>query len=319
MSRKKARTASRATETAALRSLIVHEFTRCHAQDGVLETAIPGVMLYRFSAPTQLAPVFLEPRISVALKGTKRIVLGEEEYVYGDAHFFLAAVDVPVVAQIVKATHARPYMCFILKLDLAMAREMSSDFETPVNGAMPPHHGVSTGPATYEMLEAIYRLLRLHATPKDIPLLSDLIKREIIYRLLTSAHGYRLRQIAFNGSYDQRIARAIALLKQNYAAPLAVAELAHAAGMGVSTLYHHFKTLTAMSPLQYQKHLRLHAARQLMLNSACDAGNAAFKVGYESRSQFTREYRRLFGEPPMRDIKAIRPPFPSKTLREHSE
>lgn len=319
MSSKKARTSSRAPEIAALRSLVLDEFTRCHAHDGALETEIPGVVLYRFSAPTQLAPVFLEPRISVALQGTKRIVLGEEEYVYGDAQFFLTAVDVPVVAQIMKATRSRPYLCFILKLDLAMAREMISDFETPVNGVMPHHHGVATGTVTYEMLEAIYRLLRLHATPKDIPILSDLIKREIIYRLLTSAHGYRLRQIAFNGSYDQRLARAIALLKQNYAAPLAVAELAHAAGMGISTLYHRFKALTAMSPLQYQKHLRLHAARHLMLNGACDAGSAAFEVGYESRSQFTREYRRLFGEPPMRDIKAIRPPSSAETLREHTE
>jgi AraC-like DNA-binding protein len=303
---KKAKAASSAPATAGIRSLIIDEFAQWHANDGALETAIPGVMLYRFSAPTALAPILLEPRISVALQGKKRIVLGNEEYVYGDSQFFLTAVDVPVVAQILEASPEKPYLCFLLKLDLAMARDMISDFEVPANGALLPSHGVSTGPATRELLDAIYRLLRLLCTPKDIPILSNLIKREIIYRLLTSEHGYRLRQIAFNGSYDHRIARAIALLKQNYAKPLSVEKLAKAAGMGVSTLHHHFKALTSISPLQYQKQLRLHEARRLLLAGACDAGSAAFEVGYESRSQFTREYRRLFGEPPMRNIKAIK-------------
>ncbi len=310
----KTKTASNSPETSKIRSLIMKEFARWHASDGALETAIPGVTLFRFSAPTELAPVFLEPRISVALQGTKRIVLGDEEYVYGESRLFLTAVDIPVVAQIAEATSEKPYCCFLLKLDLEMARQMISDFEdfgelsraASVNGVVLSSYGVSTGPATYELLEAIYRLLRLLSTPSDIPTLSNLIKREIIYRLLTSDHGYRLRQIAFNGTYDYRIARAIALLKQNYAKPLSVEKLAKTAGMGVSTLHHHFKALTSISPLQYQKHLRLHEARRLMLAGACDAGGAAFEVGYESRSQFTREYRRLFGEPPMRNVKSIK-------------
>jgi AraC-like DNA-binding protein len=314
----KTKAASSAHATSEIRRLIINECERWHANDGAFQTAIPGAMLYRFSAPTELAPVFLEPRISVALQGTKRIVLGDEEYVYGDSHFFLTAVDVPVVAQILEATREKPYLCFLLKLDLDMARQMISDFGFVVDplGPVPegtatkdsilPRYGVSTGPATHELLDAIYRLLRLLSTPSDIPILSNLIKREIIYRLLTSEHGYRLRQIAFNGSYDHRIARTIALLKQNYAKPLSIEKLAKAAGMGVSTLHHHFKTLTSISPLQYQKQLRLHEARRLLLAGACDAGSAAFEVGYESRSQFTREYRRLFGEPPMRNIKAIK-------------
>lgn len=184
----------------------------------------------------------------MALQGTKRIVLGEEEYVYGDAQCFLTAVEVSVVAQILEATPEKPYLCFLLKLDLTMAREMISDFEAPRSrGALLPSYGVSTGPATRELLEAIYRLLRLLSTPSGIPTLSNLIKREIIYRLLTREQGHRLRRIAFNGSYDHCLARAIALLKQNYAAPLSVEALAKAAGMGVSTLHNHFKALTSMS------------------------------------------------------------------------
>jgi len=306
MSINKTKAAFSAPETSEIRSLIMNEFAQWHANDGAFETAIPGVILYRFSAPTEPAPIFYEPRISVVLQGTKRVVLGEEEYVYGASQFILTAVDVPVVAQVVKATREKPYCCFLLKLDLEMARQMISDFEAPVTGSTLPRYGVSTGPATHELLDAIYRLLRLLSTPSDIPILSNLIKREIIYRLLTSDQGYRLRQIAFNGTYDHRIARVIDLLKQNYSKPLSVEGLAKAARMGVSTLHHHFKALTAMSPVQYQKHLRLHEARRLMLAGAFDAGSAAFEVGYESRSQFTREYRRLFGEPPMRNIKSIK-------------
>jgi hypothetical protein len=185
----------------------------------------------------------------VSLQGTKLVVLGDEEYVYGESQFILAAVDVPVVAQILEATPEKPSLYFLLKLDLEMARQMISDFGFVVdpsgsvpegattNGSMLPRYGLSTGPTTHELLDPIYRLLRLLSTPNDIPILSNLIKREIIYRLLTSEQGYRLRQIAFNGSYDHRIARVIDLLKQNYAKPLAVEELAKTAAMSVSTLH----------------------------------------------------------------------------------
>ncbi len=314
MSINKTKAASSSPETAEIRSLIVNEFAQSHANDGALETAIPGVRICRYSAPTEPKSLFYEPSIWVVLQGTKRVVLGEEEYVYGESQFILTAVDVPVVTQVAEATRDKPCFCFFLKLDLQIARQMISDLEdfgelsraVPVTGSILPRYGLSTGPATRELLDAIYRLLRLLSTPSDIPILSNLIKREIIYRLLTSDQGYRLRQIALSGTYDERIARAIEMLRQNYSKPLSVEELAKAAGMGVSTLHHHFKSLTSMSPLQYQKHLRLHEARRLMLAGTFDAGGAAFEVGYESRSQFTREYRRLFGEPPMRNIKAIK-------------
>ncbi len=166
----KTKAASSAPETSEIRSLIMNEFAQWHAKDGALETAIPGVILYRYSAPTEPASLFFEPRISVALQGTKRVVLGDEEYVYGESQFILTAVDVPVVAQVVEATREKPYLCVLLKLDLEIARQMISDFEVPVTGSILPRYGLSTGPATHELLDAIYRLLRLLSTPSDIPI-----------------------------------------------------------------------------------------------------------------------------------------------------
>ncbi len=171
----------------------MNEFAQWHANDGAFETAIPGVILYRSSVPAEPAAFFYEPSIWVALQGTKRVVLGDEEYVYGESQFILTAVDVPVVTQVVAATREKPYFCFFLKLDLEIARQMISDFEVTVTGSILPRYGLTTGPATRELLDAIYRLLRLLSTPSDIPILSNLIKREIIYRLLTSDQGFRLR------------------------------------------------------------------------------------------------------------------------------
>jgi transcriptional regulator GlxA family with amidase domain len=167
---------------------------------------------------------------------------------------------------------------------------------------------MATGESTVEFLSACCRLVDLLDTPQDIPFLSGLIQREIIYRVLRSAEGARLRAIATLGDQSNRTARAIAWIRANFGKPLRLEDLAEIAGMGVSTLHHHFRVLTAMSPLQYQKLLRLQAARGRMLIDGLDAASAAFEVGYESASQFSREYNRFFGQPPMRDVRALRSP-----------
>jgi AraC-like DNA-binding protein len=195
-----------------------------------------------------------------------------------------------------------------LKLEMSLIRELLSRDEIHVAEAPADSPAMATGKVTVEFLGACCRLLELLDTPQDIPFLSGLIQREIIYRILRGPEGARLRAIATLGDQSHRTAKAIGWIKANYAKPLLVEDLAHIAGMGLSTLHHHFRALTAMSPLQYQKQLRLQAARGRMLVDGLDAASAAFEVGYESASQFNREYSRLFGQPPMRDIRTLRSP-----------
>lgn len=189
---------------------------------------------------------------------------------------------------------------------MPIIREILSSEELPEADFPVQGTGIAVGETTIGLLGACSRLIELLETPKDIPFLSHLIQREIVYRLLRAPQGERLRAIATTGDLSNRTAKAIAWLRANYAKPLRMEELADVARMGVSTLHHQFRALTAMSPLQYQKQLRLQAARQRMLMDGIDATSAAFEVGYESVSQFNREYSRLFGQPPMRDVKALR-------------
>jgi AraC-like DNA-binding protein len=193
-----------------------------------------------------------------------------------------------------------------LKLDMAAVREILSKDEFHASAGSSQARGIAIGKTTVDLLKPCSRLLDLLDSPEDIPFLSDLIQREIVFRLLRGPVGERLRAIATLGDQSQRTAKAIAWLKANYTKPLRLEELAAVARMGMSTLHHHFRALTAMSPLQYQKQLRMQTARERMLIEGLDAASAAFEVGYESASQFNREYKRFFGQPPMRDIKARR-------------
>jgi AraC-like DNA-binding protein len=213
---------------------------------------------------------------------------------------------VPVVSQIVAASEDVPLLSLLLKLDMAVTREILSQEEFHAPDGSSPARGITIGKTTVDLLKPCCRLLDLLDAPEDIPFLSNLIQREIVYRLLRGPHGERLRAIATLGDQSHRTAKAIAWLRANYTKPLRVEELAEVARMGMSTLHHHFRALTAMSPLQYQKQLRLVAARERMLVEGLDAAGAAFEVGYESASQFNREYKRFFGQPPMRDIKVRR-------------
>jgi AraC-like DNA-binding protein len=242
----------------------------------------------------------------VVAQGRKQVNLGRTSFIYDASRYLLTSVDLPIVSWVAEATEEVPCLVLSLKLDMSMVREVLGCEEIRVAEAAPESPAMSTGETTPEFLGACCRLVDLLDSPLDIPFLSGLIQREIIYRILRGPEGARLRAVATLGDQSHRTAKAVAWITANYAKPLHVEELAQIASMGVSTLHHHFRMLTAMSPLQYQKQLRLQAARSLMLNSGLDAASAAFEVGYESPTQFNREYSRFFGQPPMRDIRAMR-------------
>ena len=269
-------------------------------------TAIPGLILYRRTTPTPCYRATYEPSLTVFAQGKKRINLGGTQYLCDASSFLLSSIDVPVESQILEASEEVPLLTMFLRLDMATVREVLSREDLPEPETSSQRRGMAVGETTTGLLEACTRLIDLLDTSEDIPFLSHLIQREIIYRILRTPQAERLRAIATSGDLSHRTARAIAWLRANYAKPLHMEDLAAVARMGVSTLHHQFRALTAMSPLQYQKQLRLQAARQRMLMDGIDATSAAYEVGYESVSQFNREYSRLFGQPPMRDVKARR-------------
>ncbi|MGA7522382.1 MAG: AraC family transcriptional regulator [Acidobacteriaceae bacterium] len=269
-------------------------------------TAIPGLSLFRRTSPTPCRRGAYEPSLSVFVQGRKRIDLGGTSYLCDASSFLLTSIDVPVLSQIIEASEKTPMLSMLLRLDMPTVREVLSREDLPQTQVSDQPRGMAVGETTAGMLGACTRLIELLDTPEDIPFLSHLLQREIVYRILRTPQAERLRAIATNGDLSHRTARAIAWLRANYAKPLHMEELAAIARMGTSTLHHQFRALTAMSPLQYQKQLRLQTARQRMLMDGIDATSAAYEVGYESISQFSREYSRFFGQPPMRDIKALR-------------
>ncbi len=268
-----------------------------------LDTDIPGLSFHRYDQPTEPASVMYEPSICLTVQGSKRVSLGEDVYVYDPYHLLITSIDVPTVAQVVEADKDKPFLAIVLKLDLKAVSQMMVDSNLPLPKLNKSGRGMALDKVTMPLLDSFHRLTNLLDTPEDIPILAPLIKSEILYRLLVGNQGQRLRQIAMTGSHSHQIARSINWLKDNYTQPLRVKDLADLSGMSTSTFHHHFRNLTAMTPLQYQKLMRLHEARRLMLTDNMDAANAAFEVGYESPSQFSREYSRLFGAPPLRDIK----------------
>ena len=276
-----------------------------HAE-GLVRTAVPGLGLSRRSAITECYSAAYEPELVVFTQGEKCITVGGVTHVCDGSKFLLTSIDLPVVGQFTRASRTEPFLALALKLEMPAVREDLSQEEFLAPDSMLGTHGLDVGQTPPELLAACSRLLDLLDTPRDIQFLSTLIQREIIYRVLRSSLGRHLRAIATHGDQSNRTAKAVAWLKNNYARPLRVEELASVAQMGVSTFHHHFRSLTAMSPLQYQKRLRLHVARMRMITDGLDAASAAFEVGYESPSQFNREYRRIFGQPPMRDIKGRR-------------
>lgn len=270
------------------------------------DTAIPALTLRRLETPTEPTSYMHEPSICLLAQGSKRVLLGEEAYVYDAHHFLITSVNLPVVAQIIEASQEKPYLGLMLKLDQRAITQLMVDSNLPSPRTQEANRGMAVGKVSVPLLNAFQRLIDLFDEPEDIPILAPLIQREILYRLLVGDQGPRLRQIGAAGSQSQQIARAIDWLKDNFTRAIRVDDLAAQSRMSTSTFHHHFRTLTAMSPLQFQKRLRLHEARRLMLTDHLDASTASFQVGYESPSQFNREYSRLFGAPPLRDITNLR-------------
>jgi len=279
---------------------------RCTEQGELYETAIPGLSLFRREEPTEPFSGMYEPSICMVAQGAKRVILGEDTYVYDAHHYLITAVHLPTVVQIIEASREKPYLGLRLTFDQHELSKLMVDSHLPPPKTQQSRRGMATGEVTLPLLNAIQRLIDLLAEEQDIPILAPVIQREILYRLLIGDQGARLRQIASAGSQSQQIARTINWLKENFNQPLHIDDLAAQARMSTSTFHHHFRAMTALSPLQYQKQLRLQEARRLMLAEHVDAGTAAFEVGYESPSQFSREYSRLFGAPPLRDIMSLR-------------
>ncbi len=276
------------------------------------ETPIPGLVLHQWPTPTEPTSYMFTPHLCLIAQGVKRILLGEEAYVY-DAHsFVVSSVELPVISQVLEASPEKPYLGLTLELDLKEISRLMLHGELPSDASGPTGRGIGVGKLPPSLLNAVERLLELLDSPAEIPLFLPLIRQEIYYRLLMNDHGDRLRQMVRAESRSWQIARAIDWLKANFDQPLSINELARYAGMSPSGFHQHFRALTAISPLQFQKRIRLNEARRLMLLESMDAGTASFRVGYESPTQFNREYKRMFGNPPRADIKNLQTVEPVK-------
>ena len=275
--------------------------------DGTHTTTLPGVSLLRQSEPTG-EPIHgvHEPAMCLVVQGAKQVLLNRELYTYDAARYLVVSVDLPISGQVTEATRDAPYLCFRMDLQASQiaALILESGITQPVSRGS--GRGLVVGNTSAELLDAVLRLVKLLETPEDIATLAPLVTREILYRLLKGEHSHQLHEIATTDGQTQRISRAIAWLKKHFDQPLRVDVIARDLNMSVSSLHHHFKAVTAMSPLQYQKQLRLQEARRLMLAQDVDAATAGHRVGYESPSQFGREYLRLFGAPPARDLRRLR-------------
>lgn len=286
---------------AANREELVEILARRCVNEGANEMA-EGLNFYKHTALTQPFHGLYSPSICIIAQGAKEVQMGEDRFRYDPANYLLCSLDVPVESQVVEASAEKPYLG--LKMDLDPALIASVSVEAGVSPGRPDSsvRSIAVGKLQGELLDAFVRLFRLLENPHDYRVVSPLVTREIIYRLLISEQGPRLRQMAVFGGNTHRITKAVQTLRTKFNEPLSIEELAHEMGMSVSSFHQHFKTATSMSPLQFQKLLRLQEARRLLLSEDVDASSAAVRVGYDDPSQFTREYKRLFGDPPMRDV-----------------
>ncbi len=270
------------------------------------DTPISGLRFSRWTTPTPPTSYTHNPSICLIAQGRKRVLLGEESFIYDANHFLISSVDLPIIANIIEASEEQPYLGLIMELDLTEISQLIVDSELAFTQSKEAQKGIAVGELSESLLNAFVRFAELLDEGQNIKILAPIIKREIFYRLLMSEQGTRLHQIVTAGSHSHQIAKAIDWLKNNFVKPLSVGDLASYTGMSKSSFYTHFRSMTSMTPLQFQKKLRLSEARRLMLTENLDAMAATFKVGYESPSQFSREYSRLFGAPPSKDIKSLR-------------
>src|SRR5213082_1350725 len=289
----------------ASREELVDRIGRTMRQDGSAQP-LPGLHLYRHSLPLEQVYSLVEPSVCVVAQGSKEFLLGESRYRYDPFHYLLVTVDLPYVGQVLSASEERPFLS--LRLDLAPTLVGEVMVEAGHTSPRDPAEvrAIAVSPVDGHLLDAMVRVARLLDSPAEAPVLLPLYTREIIYRLLVGEQGGRLRHLAILGGYTPSIARAIERLRRDFDQPLRIEQLARELGMSVSVFHHHFKAVTALSPLQFQKRLRLLEARLLMLGEDLDAASAAYRVGYHDASHFNREYKSLFGVPPMRDVQRLR-------------
>jgi len=279
----------------------------CAPSDGIHPTNLPGVCAIRISRPgEELAQTLHHPAVCLIAQGAKRVMLREELYAYDPSRVLVFSVDLPISAQVTQATPEDPYLCFRLDIDPVQVADLVMQMAPSPKPADDAGRGLFLTSATPELLDAVVRLMRLVRVPQDVALLAPLAVREIYIRLLKSPQGERLAGIGRADAHVGRVAKAIAWLKENHSEPLRIDDLARRVHMSASSFHQHFRGLTAMSPLQYQKQLRLQEARRLMLAEGTDAATASHRVGYESPSQFSREYARQFGASPVRDIQRLK-------------
>ncbi len=289
------------------RAELVERIAHAVPEDGIIEP-VKGLYLYRISKAREPIYGVTDPAFCVIAQGSKEVLLGEDRFQYDPLHYLLSTVELPVVGQVLEASKEKPYLGLRLQLDSSLVASVmvEAGISAQRSGDAASVKAVNVSPLDAGFLDATLRLVRLLDTPREARVLAPMTTREIIFRLLMGEQGARLRHIAVLGGHTDRIARAIERLRHDYDKPLSIEGLARELGMSLSGFHNHFKAVTAMSPLQFQKQLRLQEARRLMLGEDLDAASAGYRVGYDDASHFNREYKRLFGEPPMRDVERLR-------------
>lgn len=287
------------------REELAERIGRAMPQAGYMEP-LEGVILRRYAPTAEPVYAISRPSLCVIAQGSKEIHLGEHRYRYDPLHYLLVTAELPVVGQVLDSTEERPFLGLVVTLDPALVSSVMVEAGYSVPDSSADVKALDVSPLSASLLDAVVRLVRLMDTPDDVPILAPLIKREIVYRLLQGAQSSRLRHIAVLSGSSHRIARALRRLHESFHQPLRIESLAEELGMSTSSFYHHFKAVTDMTPLQFQKQLQLQEARRLMLNEELDAATAGYRVGYNDSSHFNREYKRLFGRPPVRDVERLR-------------
>ncbi|MGH7496324.1 MAG: AraC family transcriptional regulator N-terminal domain-containing protein [bacterium] len=289
----------------ANRDELVELIARAVCEDGMVEP-IKGLYLHRSCSPKEPLYGVSEPAFCVIAQGSKEVFLGNESYQYDPYHYLLVTAELPLVGHVLDASKERPYLSLRLKLDAALVGSVMVEAGHPFQQNHAEVRAINVSPLDTGLLDAVVRLVKLLDTPTEAPFLAPLITREIVYRLWMGEQSDRLRHIAVLGGHTPAIARAIERLRKNFDQAFRIDDIARELGMSVSGFHHHFKAATAMSPLQFQKQIRLQEARRLMLGENLDAASVAYRVGYDDASHFNREYKRLFGLPPMRDVERLR-------------
>ena len=287
------------------REELIERMLRAADKDALLEV-FPGVYIYHSSKPTECVPSVFKPAFCVIAQGSKSVLLNDESFDYDSGHYLISTLDLPIVSNVVEASREKPYLNLRIDLDPTLVASVMMESGIKVKKSDAAVKAMDVSSLDADLLDAVVKLVRLLDTPEEMKVLAPLIIHEIVYRLLKGAQGARLSHLITTEGDASRVSTAVKRLREKIDQPLKVENLARELGMSISGFHHHFKAVTAMSPLQYQKQIRLQEARRLMLGEGMDVASASFRVGYEDPSYFSRDYKKLFGAPPQRDIAKLR-------------